>query len=207
MFIVNIQDVRVDKIPNPQNPIEQISILNYLNRWYVVVQFFELTQLDSAQGLWRYLTNERGSMCIIVRDVDRYSVWTENVQKSEQEPPDLELEPVLRVQLILIDGLWAEVRELLGQNQAASFGTEILFNLPSIESLKDLLMVITLAVQPDKSLQEYALSHRQLLVLYRELRQIGSKYLGKNYTKELLGDLHKQLPSDLTQKLQAWSQQ
>jgi hypothetical protein len=207
MFIVNIQDVRVDKIPNPQNPIEQISILNYLNRWYVVVQFFELNQLDSAQGLWRYLTNERGSMCIIIRDVDRYSVWTENIQKSEQEAPDLGLEPVLRVQLILIDGLWAEVRELLGQNQAASFGTEILFNLPSIESLKDLLTAITLAVQPDKSLQEYALSHKQLLVLYRELRQIGSKYLGKNYTKELLGDLHKQLPPDLTRKLQAWSQE
>jgi hypothetical protein len=51
------------------------------------------------------------------------------------------------------------------------------------------------------------LSPRQLARLHQELPRIGEKYLGKNYTKELLGDLQQQLSPQLKQELQAWLKQ
>jgi hypothetical protein len=205
MFIINIQDVRISEIVDPKNPNQKVFTLDYLNRQYLLIQVFPLARLDSAQNLWRHLTDDRSQVCIIVKDNDRYSVWVENIQKSAiNDPPDPRLESVFRAQMFLIDGLWAEVGELLGQNQAAAFGKEILDNIPTISSIKDLLAAIAIAMQPDKSIDSYAISGQQLIKLHQEIPKLGGKYLGKNYTKELLGDLQQQLPPRLKQGFQNW---
>lgn len=207
MFIVNVQDVQIANLPDPKNPQQQISILTYLDRQYTLVQVFPPDRLEPAQGLWRHLDEQRqGSL--IVKGAKEYSVWVEKSQvETAQELPDSRLEPIFRMQLFFIDGLWAEVRELLGPNQAAAFGTEILGLIPTIKSIKDLLAAITVAMQTDRSIETYMLSPRQLARLHQELPQLGAKYLGKNYTKELLGDLQQQLSPQLKQELQAWLKQ
>jgi hypothetical protein len=205
MFIINIQDVRISEIVDPKNPNQKIVILDYLNRQYVLVQVFPLTRLDSAQSLWRHLTTDRSQVCSIVKESNQYSVWVEHLQTAAlNEPPDPRWESVFRAQLCLIDGLWAEVGELLGQNQAAAFGKEILISIPTISSLQDLLAAMTIAMQPEQSIDRYALSGQQLSKLYQEIQKLGGKYLGKNYTKELLGDLQKQLSPRLNQSFQNW---
>jgi hypothetical protein len=205
MFIINIQDVRISEVVDSKHPNQKVFNLDYLDRQYLLIQIFPHSQLDSAQSLWRHLTDDRSQVCIIVKDNERYSVWVENIQKSAiTDPPDPRLEYVFRAQMCLIDGLWSEVGELLGQNQAAAFGKEILVNIPTISSLKDLLAAITIAMQPDKSIDPYAISGQQLTKLYKEIQKIGGKYLGRNYTKELLGDLQQQLPPQLKQSFQNW---
>ena len=205
MFIINIQAVRISEIVDPKNPNQKIFNLDYLNRQYVLVQVFPHNRLDSAQNLWRHLTDDRSQVSIIVKDNERYSVWVENIQKAAtNDPPDPRLESVFRAQMCLIDGLWAEVGELLGQNQAAAFGQEILVSLPTIPSLKDLLTAISIAMQPEKSIDLYAISGQQLIKLYQEIQKLGGKYLGRNYTKELLGDLQQQLSPRLKQSFQNW---
>lgn len=205
MFIINIQDVRISEVVDPKYPNQKVFTLDYLNRQYLLIQVFPHSRLDSAQNLWRHLTADRSQVCIIVKDNERYSVWVENIQTAAiNDPPDPRLESVFRAQMFLIDGLWAEVGELLGQNQAAAFGKEILVSLPTIPSLNDLLTVIAIAMQPDKSIDPYALSGKQLSKLHQEIQKLGAKYLGKNYTKELLGDLQQQLPPRLKQSLQNW---
>jgi hypothetical protein len=112
----------------------------------------------------------------------------------------------------LIDGLWAEVEELLGQNQSAAFGKEILVSIPKISSRTELLSAVTIARQPEKSVLEplgttidpTTISAQQLSKLYQEIQRLGDKYLGKNYTKELFGDLQQKLPPQLKQSLQNW---
>jgi hypothetical protein len=205
MFIVNIQDVRIGEIVDPQNPQQKLSTLDYLNRRYVLVQVFPLSGLNTAQNLWRHLTDDRSQVCLIIKENDRYSVWVENIQKPLiNEPPDPQLEFIFRTQMCLIDSLWAEVGELLGQNQAAAFGKEILTSIPTITSLKELLAVITLAMQLDKSIDAYALSGRQLSQLYQDIQKLSEKYLGKNYARKLLADFQRQLSPRLNRSFQTW---
>ena len=205
MFIVKIQDAQIGEISDPKNPNQKILTLDYLNRQYVLVQVFPLSGLNTAQTLWRHLTDDRSQVCLIVKENDRYSVWVENVQKSvENEPADPRLEFIFRAQMSLIDSLWAEVGELLGQSQSAAFGQELLVSIPTISSLKELLAVITLAMHLDKSIDTYALSGRQLSQLYQEIQRLGGKYLGKNYAKELLTDSQRQLSPRLNRSFQTW---
>jgi hypothetical protein len=205
MFIVNIQDVQIGEVADPKNPHQKILILSYLNRQYLLVQVFPISGLNTAQNLWRHLTDDRSQVCLIIKESERYSVWVENLQKpTENEPPDPRSEFIFRAQMCLIDGLWAEVGELLGQNQAAAFGKEILDSIPTISSLKDLLSAISISMQLEKSIDKYAISARQLTELYKEIQRLGGKYLGKNYAKELLADLQLQLAPRLQQSFQNW---
>lgn len=205
MFIVNIKDVQIGEVSDPKNSSQKILTLDYLNRQYVLVQVFSLSGLNTAQALWRHLTDDRSQVCLIIKENDRYSVWVENIQKSaENQPPDPRLEFIFRAQMCLIDGLWAEVGELLGQNQAAAFGKELLVTIPTISSLKELLAVITLAMQLDKSIETYSLSGQQLSQLYQDIKKLSEKYLGKNYARELLADFQRQLSPRLNQSFQTW---
>jgi hypothetical protein len=115
----------------------------------------------------------------------------------------IDLKLIFRAQMYSIDRLLVEVKELLGQKQAESFGKEILGSIPTIPSLKDLPTIIAIAMQ-SAAIDEYALSAPQLSVLDREIERLGGKYLGKNRTRELLGAVRDDLPSTLSQNFQAW---
>jgi hypothetical protein len=210
MLIVNIQNVQVSEITDPKNPQQKSSVLTYLNRQYVLVQIFPLDRLSTAQNLWRHLTDDRSQVCLIVKENAQYSVWSENIQQpaakypAAKDPIDPRLEFVFRTQMILINSLWSEVGELLGQAQSAAFGKEILASIPTISSAQDLHTAINVSKQSDKSIELYALSGRQLSLLYQDLQQLGTKYLGKNYTQEFLADFHKNLSPRLNQAFQNW---
>ena len=115
----------------------------------------------------------------------------------------IDLELIFRAQMYSLDRLLVEVKELLGQKQAESFGKEVLGSIPTIPSLKDLPTVISIAMRSGE-IDEYALLAPQLTVLDREIERLGGKYLGKNRTRELLGAVRDGLPSTLSQNFQAW---
>jgi hypothetical protein len=207
MLIVNIQNVQVREITDSQNPQKKRSVLTYLDRQYVLVQIFPLDQLNTAQILGKHLTEDRSQVCLIVRETAQYSVWVENGQQPvaaqvAQDLIDPRLEFVFRTQMTLLNSLWTEVGELLGQAQSAAFGKEILTSIPTVSSSQDLLAAITISKQSDKSIDKYALSGRQLSLLYQDLQKLGAKYLGKNYTQEFVADFHKNLSPRLNQAFQ-----
>lgn len=210
MLIVNLQNVQVKEITDLKNPQQKSSVLTYLNHQYVLVQIFPLNQLNTAQNLWKHLTGDRSQVCLIVNENTRYSVWVENVQQPAakdqvaKDSIDPRLEFVFRTQMILINSLWSEVGELLGQAQSVAFGKEILASIPTVSSSPDLLKAIAISKQSDKSIEQYALSGRQLSLLYQDLQKLGAKYLGKNYSQEFLADFHKNLSPRLNQAFQNW---
>jgi hypothetical protein len=215
MVVVNLQDVKISNIPDLQNPQRQIAVLNYQGRQYESIQIFDLTQLQAAQGLARYF-DEQGTKCAIVKSDRNYSVWIETkhtisshkslVKVTNDNSANTQLEYVFCAQICLIDGLWSEIREILGTTRAISFGTEILASIPSIESTTDLSAIIARTKQSGSS--DIAISTTpQLIALYREIQLLGSKYLGKNYAIELLADLQKGLPSHLKREFQSWLQE
>jgi hypothetical protein len=204
MLIVNIQDVRLSRAVDAIDPKLQVSILTYSGRQYTLVQTFDNDRLEPVQGLWRYLA-EQGKTCLILKGDRQYSVWVEKIEQlSSGDVLTAELEAILRTQLRAINILWTEVRGLLGTSQALAFGREILANLPSLQSLQDMTTAIAVAIQPTESLSKYQLTSPQLFQLYNEIERLGIKYLGKNYTQELLDDLHRELSPQLKQDLTVW---
>ena len=115
----------------------------------------------------------------------------------------IDLELIFRAQMYSIDRLLVEVKELLGQKQAESFGKEILGSIPTIPSLKELPTVITLAMR-SAAIAEYALSASQLTFLNQEIARLGGKYLGKNRTRELISTVVAGLPATIEPDFQAW---
>lgn len=207
MFILNIQDVRISNVPDPKNPDRQIARLSYLDRQYELLRTFSNSQLKLAQELGRHF-DEQGKACLIVKHPQQYSVWMEQTIVVERvqpdEPPDTPLESVFRAQLWILDGLWTEVRELLGPERATAFGTEIIASIPSIRSLTYLSATIFMAKQSTQSLEIPILSAQHLAKLYQEMLRLGGKYLGKNYSSELMSDLRTGLPPQLQQEFQSW---
>ncbi|WP_373538977.1 hypothetical protein [Chamaesiphon sp.] len=115
----------------------------------------------------------------------------------------IDLELIFRAHMYSLDRLLVEVKELLGQKQAESFGKEILGSIPTIPSLKDLPAVIAIAMRFE-AIDEYTLSASQLAVLDREIERLGGKYLGKNRTRELLSSVAAGLPAAIDRDFQAW---
>ena len=208
MLIINTQDVRISQIPDAKNPDRQISVLDYLDREYELVQTFSYSELSAAQGLYRHF-DEQGTGCLIVKNTQQYSVWMERNIDFQQsiDPLKERLESIFRAQLCLFDGLWTEVGELLGAERATAFGTEILASIPSIRSITYLSATILAAKQPDRSIELSTLSAQQVAKLDREIQRLGGKYLGKNYANELLIDLQNGLSPHLKQELQLWLKQ
>jgi hypothetical protein len=215
MLIVNLQDVNISNIPDPQNPNRQIAILNHQGRQYESIQTFDLTQSQALQGLARYF-DEQGTKCAIVKHPQHYSVWREikhttfgnklSERVTSNDPFDIQLEYVFRAQLYLVAGLWSEISEVLGTARATSFSQEILTSIPSISSTTDLSAMISRAMQPTQSIDIVIPTTSQLIEIYREIELIGRKYLGANYAIELLNDLQQGLPQQLKQALQSWLQ-
>jgi hypothetical protein len=205
MYIVNIQDVRISQIADAKNPDRQISVLDYHDRQYELVQTFFSGELQAAQGLCRHF-DEQGTGCVIVKNTQQYSVWMErNIDfRQSSAPPQERLESVFRAQLCLFDGLWTEVGELLGAERATAFGTEILASIPSVRSITYLSATIMAAKQPDRSLELSTLTASQVAKLYLEIQRLGRKYLGKDYANELLIDLQNRLLPHLKPEFQRW---
>jgi hypothetical protein len=216
MVVVNIQDVNISNIPDVQNPDRQIAVLTYLGCQYESIQTFSLTQLHTAQALARHF-DDQGTRCAIVKSSQNYSVWVERkptiasnnspASVTSDNSPNTQAEDVFRAQLYLIDGLWSEIREILGTARATSFGDEILASIPTIRSTTYLSATIFMAKQLAKSIDVSIPTTRQLIDLYRSIQTLGGKYLGKNYAIELLNDLQQGLPVRLKQTLQSWLQQ
>jgi hypothetical protein len=225
MSIVNIQDVQISSVIDPKNPDRQIAILTYLDRYYELIQTFSLVQLQAAQGLCRYFEDQK-KLCTIVKNTQHYSVWVETEIVAQKISADARLREiqalphpensrstlksadllttVFRAQLCLLDGLWNEVKELLGPERAKSFGTDILTSIPSIRSITFLAATIFVAKQLDKSIEISTPTAPELTKLYQDIQLLGRKYLGKNYSDELLKDLQQELPLQLKQEFQAW---
>ena len=225
MSIVNIQDVQISSVIDPKNPDRQIAILTYLDRHYELIQTFSLVQLQAAQGLCRYF-EEQNKLCTIVKNTQQYSVWVETKIVAQRKSADARLREIqalpptensrsapksedllttiFRAQLWLLDGLWREVKELLGPERAKSFGTDILTSIPSIRSITFLSATIFVAKQLDKSIEIATPTAPELARLYQDIQLLGRKYLSKNYSDELLKDLRQGLPLQLKQEFQDW---
>ncbi len=119
--------------------------------------------------------------------------------------PDDLIGSAFQAQLLLINGVAAEIAELLGTNQGQTFTAEILAGISTIKSRSEFKQIIQIILhQPERSLQTFQLNSLQMKDLHQRMQLLAVQYLGKEYAPAVISDLFQQLPRHLKKSLAKW---
>lgn len=204
MFILKRQDVEITSVKHPKLD-QQIPILNYQGQSFRLISVFSANQADEAKAFWRDLTDNRGKFCILLEEPDRHSVWgrVRLEQLGNEGGADAKIVPFTQACILLLQTVFADVEDLLGNRQAKKFEQDISqiflqWNFPQAKNANEVSHLLT--ADPLNSLQVPPWEEHHLITLLQELYRIGKQYFGNtNFAEgieEILGDMP---PSDMGQ--------
>jgi hypothetical protein len=213
MFILKRQDVDIKSVQHPSKD-QPIPILHYQGQTFRLLSVFNAGQEEDARALWRDLTDNRGKACVLLEEPERFSVWGKvRLDKldleADQGPERPAAQHLVQGCLLLLQALFIDVEDLLGNKQAALFEKDIasVFNqwrFPQVttdKAVKALLTMDPLATQVP------TWEEHHLLRLLEELHRIGKDCFGNaNFTERSL-DALEDLSAVDRQKFLTWLQQ
>jgi hypothetical protein len=213
MFILKRQDVEITSIQHPKRD-QQIPILNYQGQTFRLINVFKGEQAEEARAFWRDLTDNRGKACVLLEEPDRYSVWGKIRldQLASEESKDEDAVTPLCVQgcLLLLQAVYFDVEDLLGNRQAKSFHKDItkVFqqrkfpNADSPDAIKTLL-----TADPLKNLQLPNWQEVHLYTLLQEVYRLGEEYFGNTSFAEGIDEILEAMPVGDRNQFRAWLSQ
>jgi hypothetical protein len=203
MLIVDIQDVQIHQIADPQ--AGELSILYHLNEVYILLKVFSLAEKVATTSFYQQMITERSWQCLVAKSNREYSVWVSRsvaTTRVSSRPPS---ELVFAAQMYLLQGISCEITDLLGKGQNDSFEQAILISLPTVRSVLELRQIGKVVVQQsEQSIKIYQPNDSQLHTIYQNLSTLADQYLGRKYALELVQDLMQQMPPPLVQALKNW---
>lgn len=202
MFILKRQDVDIKNIQHPSKD-QQIPILAYQGQTFRLLNVFSAAQEDDARALWRDLTDNKGKACVLLEEPERFSVWgkvrLDQIQLEDDgvsDSSDSVNSVFIQACLLLLQGLYIDVEDLLGAKQAKQFEkdiTTVFTEWKFAQTNSDKAVQSLLTVDPLAMPQMPSWTEHQLYRLLEELHRIGKDYFGNaNFTAramEALEDL------------------
>ncbi|WP_413172635.1 Npun_F0813 family protein [Anabaena azotica] len=200
MFILKRQDVEISTIQHPTRD-QQVPILHYQGQTFRLISVFKASQEVEAKALWRSLTDNRGKACVLLEEPERFSVWgkirleqLENDTGSHSNTEILTLASILLLQAVYLD-----IEDLLGNRQAGLFEKEITGILhqkqfpqaSSSESAKALL-----TVEPSQMPKLPTWQETHVIILLEELHRLGKTYFGDTNFARQLEDRLQDMPEE-----------
>lgn len=198
MFILKRQDVDIKNIKHPQKD-QQIPILSYQGQTFRLLSVFNASQEEEARALWRDLTDNRGKACVLLEEPERFSVWGKVRLEALDEGDGEEsgagapaAQGLIQGCLLLLQALYIDVEDLLGNKQAGLFEKDVSafltqWHFPQVTSeqaVKTLLTMDPLATQVP------AWEELHLQRLLEEMHRLGKNYFGNaNFTERALDAL------------------
>jgi hypothetical protein len=213
MFILKRQDVDIKNMQHPSKD-QPIPILHYQGQTFRLLSVFAAAQEEEAMALWRDLTDNRGKACVLLEEPDRFSVWgkvrLDAVGLGDEQGTGRPADQVL-IQgcLLLLQALFIDVEDLLGNKQAALFEQDMMqiftkWRFPQVTSEK---AVKTLLTMDPLATQVPPWEEHHLLRLLEEMHRLGKECFGNaNFTERSLEALEDLSKGD-QQKFLAWLNQ
>ncbi|MBE9128158.1 Npun_F0813 family protein [Coleofasciculus sp. LEGE 07081] len=193
MFILKRQDVEISSIQHPKRE-QQIPILSYQGQTFRLISVFRANQAEEARAFWRDLTDNQGKACVLLEEPDRYSVWGKIrlEQLGTEVGPDSKIVPYTQACLLLLQTIYLDVEDMLGNRQAGLFQKDIgevfqQWHFPqadSSEAVNHLLSVDALT-----TLQVPPWEEHHLITLLQELYRLGKEYFGNANFAEGVEDI------------------
>jgi len=203
MFILKRQDVEITNIRHPSKD-QQIPILNYQDQTFRLISVFNAAQEEEARAFWRDLTDNQGKACVLLEETERYSVWGKvRLEQQANVADKVDVKPTYtQACLLLLQSVYLEIEDLLGNKQADSFAEDIAkvfsqWRFPEADSssaVNHLLQVDPLATTVPPW-QEHHLN-----TLLQELHRLGKGYFGNtNFIERVLESLEDMSENDQAQ--------
>jgi len=123
MFLLTPDDVEITSIQHPKQP-KKVPILSYQSRTFRLLSVFKAHQHNEAHASWRDLTDNEGKACVLLEEPHRFSLWRlVNIDQGLLNP----IAPVAHAKacILLIQALYGDVEQLLGDKQAKKFGARL----------------------------------------------------------------------------------
>ncbi|MGL5080527.1 MAG: Npun_F0813 family protein [Microcoleaceae cyanobacterium] len=201
MFILKRQDVEIKTVQHPSRD-QQIPILTYQGQTFRLMKMFNAQQAEDARAFWRDLTDNRGKACVLLEEPERYSVWGKvrpDQLTHEGSEEERRLPTLTKGCLLILQAVYFDVEDLLGNRQAASFEKELTQILqkskfPKAETPEAVKAL--LKVDPLDTLQVPPWQENHLSTLLQELHHLGKRYFGNTSFAEGLGEVLEGLSSD-----------
>ncbi|HEY9752887.1 MAG TPA: Npun_F0813 family protein [Coleofasciculaceae cyanobacterium] len=213
MFILRRQDVEISTIQHPQSN-QKIPVLAYQGQIFRLLNVFSASQEEEAKALWRDLTDHQGKACVLLEEPERFSVWGKiRLDTSPDVPAATGSETAaIRIKgcLLMLQGLYADIEDLLGNRQAGLFLRELAdmfkqWQFPQADSpntVRHWLTVDPLTVSQLPPWQEHHLN-----TLLQELHRLGRAYFGNTTFVERAIDTLQDLPASELSQFQKWLKQ
>jgi hypothetical protein len=172
----------------------------------------------SAKSFWRDLTDNRGKACVLLEEPERFSVWgkvnlDQLAAESIAEPQALKGEApavVVQAALLLLQGVYIDIEDMLGARQLGIFQKEItgVFQqgrFPQTESPAAIKQILN--TDPLTSLQMPPWREQHLTILLQELHRLGKQHFGNaNFTRRVMEALQ-DMPSHDRNQFLGWLKQ
>lgn len=182
MFILKRQDVEISSVVHPKRE-QKVPVLYYQGQTFRLISVFKASQEEEAKALWRDLTDNRGKACVLLEEVDRFSVWGKiRLDNLEQEEAQ-EASPILLIQaaIALLQSVFIEVEELLGGRQATKFEKDLVEVCRQRQypqtSTPDAIKYL-LQVNPFQGHQLPRWNQQNVISFLGELHRLGKAYFG-----------------------------
>jgi len=208
-MILSRKDVELSTIQHPSKD-QPIPILHYQGQTFRLLKAFSGGQKEEAINFWRDLTDNKGKACVLLQESDRHSVWGKiQLEKSNKQTQDGSYTHITQACLLIIQYLYLEIEDLLGNRQASLFTQEITdifhkLHFPQTNSPKAIQKILT--EDPLSNLDTPAWEEHHLITLLQELHKLGKTHFGNdNFTagaQEVLTDL----PAQEQRQFLAWLQ-
>lgn len=213
MFILKRQDVEITSVPHPKRD-QQIPILNYQGQTFRLINVFKAEQAEEARAFWRDLTDNRGKACVLLEEPDRYSVWgkvrLEQLTSEDSKDEDVLPPSCILGCLLLLQAVYFDVEDLLGNRQAKSFHKDItkIFQqrkFPDADSPSAITALLN--DDPMTNLQLPPWREVHLYTLLQEVHRLGESYFGNSSFAEGISEILEPMPSNDRTNFIAWLNQ
>ena len=206
MFILKREDVEISTVLHPKRD-QQVPILYYQGQTFRLIKVFVASQEEEAKAFWRELTDNRGKACVLLEEIERYSVWgkvrIENFVNNSSERQNIT--SFIQGSILLLQATYLEIEEFLGYKQASLFEKDITvffakhqfshLNTPNAAKL-------LLDLNPSQTIQVLDWEETQVIALLQELHRLGKSYFGNtNFAHPVAEKLQDMLEEERSQFL------
>lgn len=186
MFILKREDVEIFSIQHPKKD-QQVPVLQYQGQTFRLISVFHAAQAEEARAFWRDLTDNRGKACVLLEEPERYSVWGKiRLEQLNPDPTGVqgngEVAPsCVQACLLLLQAVYMDIEDLLGNRQAATFRRELIALLQQNALLQGDVAAATeqlLDTDPLTLVQIPPWRERHLNILLQALHHLGKQHFG-----------------------------
>lgn len=211
MFILKREDVEISTVLHPKRD-QQVPILYYQEQTFRLIKVFPASQEEEAKALWRELTDNRGKACVLLEEIERYSIWgkvrIENLGADSGERQNIAT--LVQGSILLLQTIYLDIEEFLGSKQASLFRKDITafvceHKFPQVSTPQDAKLLLDL--NPYQAIEVPYWQETQVIKLLQELHRLGKSYFGNtNFAHPVAEKLH-DMPQEERSQFTQWLNQ